>query len=343
MRFTANLPLVNIPWTACKCTSDPWLQREAEPHKGTEPDRVNWLQAFPLCLPQPCLCGASVLTLSSYCSYWERFHWLRVHETSPCWSHTAWKRERQSRMWSVNTWAHTDTSTTSLIYGRVWTGPPAFYWRRWYLVVHDCSQAHDANMHVVLLAHESGVLDGSAAGNWAVAGRGRTRSRNQTLFFFFLHDIKCLTVASFMYCEWSGVPSFQEWERERENYRQVRLTRKKKKVWGCRCIVGEARFPCRCGRNTCCYVRVLHIHFSSAVYNLPTRHFKVHHVWNIQTHPNRLLPNLRSYKTTERFITKSIMRETVYYQRNTYIVNIHIAVIHLYYFIIFCLILYNEN
>lgn len=162
-------------------------------------------------------------------------------------------------------------------------------------------------------------------------------------FFFFLHDIKCLTVASFMYCEWSGVPSFQEWERERENYRQVRLTRKKKKVWGCRCIVGEARFPCRCGRNTCCYVRVLHIHFSSAVYNLPTRHFKVHHVWNIQTHPNRLLPNLRSYKTTERFITKSIMRETVYYQRNTYIVNIHIAVIHLYYFIIFCLILYNEN
>lgn len=47
----------------------------------------------------------------------------------------------------------------------VCTGPPVFYWRHWYLVVHDCSQAHDANMHVVFLAHESGVLDGSAAGN----------------------------------------------------------------------------------------------------------------------------------------------------------------------------------
>lgn len=40
-----------------------------------------------------------------------------------------------------------------------------YYWCHWYLVVHDCSQAHDANMHVVFLAHESGVLDGPAAGN----------------------------------------------------------------------------------------------------------------------------------------------------------------------------------
>lgn len=36
---------------------------------------------------------------------------------------------------------------------------------RWYLVVHDGSQTHDANVHVVFLAHESGVLDGPAAGH----------------------------------------------------------------------------------------------------------------------------------------------------------------------------------
>lgn len=43
--------------------------------------------------------------------------------------------------------------------------PPIFDCHRQYLVVHDCSQAHDANMHVVFLAHEAGVLDGSAAGD----------------------------------------------------------------------------------------------------------------------------------------------------------------------------------
>lgn len=33
----------------------------------------------------------------------------------------------------------------------------------WYLIVHDCSQAHDANVHIILLAHKPGVLDGFAA------------------------------------------------------------------------------------------------------------------------------------------------------------------------------------
>lgn len=38
-----------------------------------------------------------------------------------------------------------------------------------YLIVHDGSQAHDAHVHVVFLADETGVLDGFAVGNWAVA------------------------------------------------------------------------------------------------------------------------------------------------------------------------------
>lgn len=31
-----------------------------------------------------------------------------------------------------------------------------------YLVVHDCSQTHDAHMHIIFLAHETGVFDGFA-------------------------------------------------------------------------------------------------------------------------------------------------------------------------------------
>lgn len=31
-----------------------------------------------------------------------------------------------------------------------------------YLVVHDRSQAHDAHMHIIFLAHEAGVFDGFA-------------------------------------------------------------------------------------------------------------------------------------------------------------------------------------
>ncbi len=38
-----------------------------------------------------------------------------------------------------------------------------------YLIVHDCPQAHDAHMHIILLAHETGVLDGFAAGDRAIA------------------------------------------------------------------------------------------------------------------------------------------------------------------------------
>lgn len=38
-----------------------------------------------------------------------------------------------------------------------------------YLVVHDRSQAHDAHVHVVLLAHQAGVLDGFAVRNRAIA------------------------------------------------------------------------------------------------------------------------------------------------------------------------------
>lgn len=34
-----------------------------------------------------------------------------------------------------------------------------------YLVIHNGSQAHDAHMHVILLADKSGVLDGFAAGD----------------------------------------------------------------------------------------------------------------------------------------------------------------------------------
>ena len=47
-----------------------------------------------------------------------------------------------------------------------------------YLVVHDCSQAHDAHMHIILLAHEAGVLDGFAVRDWAIPA---TDDRNQYL------------------------------------------------------------------------------------------------------------------------------------------------------------------
>lgn len=56
-RFTTNLPLVNIPWTACIYASDPRLQREAEPHREWEAYHMNWLQGFPYCLTQPCFYG----------------------------------------------------------------------------------------------------------------------------------------------------------------------------------------------------------------------------------------------------------------------------------------------
>lgn len=39
--------------------------------------------------------GASFLTVSSYCSSWEQFHWLHVRETWPYWSHTAWRKQRE--------------------------------------------------------------------------------------------------------------------------------------------------------------------------------------------------------------------------------------------------------
>lgn len=42
---------------------------------------------------------------------------------------------------------------------------PALY----YLVVHDCSQAHDADMHIILLAHKARVFDGFGVGDGAVA------------------------------------------------------------------------------------------------------------------------------------------------------------------------------
>lgn len=48
-------------------------------------------------------------------------------------------------------------------------------------------------------------------------------------------------------------------------------------------------------------------------------------------------------KPTLWFIIIAIMQKTVYYQRDTYIVNIHIAAIQFYYFIIFSLLLCDEN
>lgn len=54
---TTNLPLVNIPLTACIYASDPQLQREAEPHRETEAYHMKWLQGFSHCLTQPCVYG----------------------------------------------------------------------------------------------------------------------------------------------------------------------------------------------------------------------------------------------------------------------------------------------
>lgn len=60
-----------------------------------------------------------------------------------------------------------------------------------YLIVHDCSQAHDANMHIIFLADKAGVLDGFAVGNWAIAvidERGRYPVMWNLMFYwsFFL-------------------------------------------------------------------------------------------------------------------------------------------------------------
>lgn len=79
-------------------------------------------------------------------------------------------------MWSVNTLAHTNKDTHLTDLCESVSRPPVFYCHHQYLVVHDCSQAHDANMHVIFLAHEAGVLDGSAAGDRAVAATGRNQT-----------------------------------------------------------------------------------------------------------------------------------------------------------------------
>lgn len=141
---------------------------------------MNWLQGFPYCLTQPCIhgdVGASVLTVSSYCSSWEQFRWLRVRETWPYWSHTAWRRytgrERRER-----TGCGEKNLRIRICCAQETHDPHIYHIISvsdcvcCYLVIHDCSQAHDAHMHVVFLAHEAGVLDGFAVGNCAIAANG---------------------------------------------------------------------------------------------------------------------------------------------------------------------------
>lgn len=107
--LTANLPLVNIPWTACMCNSDPRLQREAEPRKGIKPNRMAGYR--------PCLSGQPGLHFSPWV--------LVVHTESNfidrvCVRHhhveaILQEKERENRMWSVNTRTRTYTHTISMI------------------------------------------------------------------------------------------------------------------------------------------------------------------------------------------------------------------------------------
>lgn len=132
---------------------------------------MNWLQGFPYCLTQSCAYGdgASILTVSSYCSGWEQFHWLHVHETSPYWSHTAWRK----RGWEREKTGCGQKNLNKSIYVRLSVSLSCSLHVEcrchWYLIVHDCSQAHDAHVHIIFLAHEAGVLDGFAVWNWAIA------------------------------------------------------------------------------------------------------------------------------------------------------------------------------
>lgn len=178
--FTTKLPLVNIPSAVYMCASDLWLQRKAEPHKEIEPYRVNWLQGFSIVCPSPASLRAE--GLSPHLEFL-LFRLRAISLTACAWDITMLKpycvKKRQNGMWSVNAWVHTNAHTHLTDLSQSAYELPVFFWRHRYLVVHDRSQAHDANMHVVFLAHETGVLDGSAAGNWAVAATGR----NQTFFF----------------------------------------------------------------------------------------------------------------------------------------------------------------
>lgn len=87
------------------------------------------------------------------------------------------ERESENRMWSekakyieIVTAQETQTLTFLCYIVRVslYNTVP-FKWAVsvtvWYLIVHDCSQAHDAHMHIIFLADEAGVLDGFAVRN----------------------------------------------------------------------------------------------------------------------------------------------------------------------------------
>lgn len=153
-------------------TSDPRLQREAEAHG--EAYRMNWLQGFPFCLARPCFYGGGVL--SSYRGFL-LFKLRAISLTACAWDMTILKpycmeRDRETeRMWSENLHKGSALDCTgniscSKFMRHIWLWVVG---GSWYLVVHDCSQAHDAHMHIILLTHEAGVLDGFAIRDWAVA------------------------------------------------------------------------------------------------------------------------------------------------------------------------------
>lgn len=79
-------------------------------------------------------------------------------------------------------------------------------------------------MHVVLLAHEAGVLDGPAAGNRAVATTGGTRGHPEIRLSFYYAGFD---VEPGLLSLISVQPAFK-CEREK-NYREGRLAKRKKK------------------------------------------------------------------------------------------------------------------
>lgn len=253
--FTTKLPLVNIPSTACMCACDLWLQREAEPHKEIEPYRVNWLQGIPHCLPQPCLpegrgpqSSPWVLIVQAESDFIDRVC-MRHHHVEAILREKEAERDVVSKRLSAHKCSH------------------ASHWS-----VLECIRASS-----ILLALPVPGSSWSLSGTWCKHARRLFGSRDGSSWWFccwklsrscnrqkldFFFNLKFgVTVASFMYFKRASAHRiiFQVWQRQNGNYRDGRLTRKN--VWGCRCIVGEAQFPCwcYCGWSTCCYV--LHIHF----------------------------------------------------------------------------------
>lgn len=153
-----------------------------------------------------------------------------------------------------------------------------------YLIVHDCSQAHDAHMHIIFLAHEPRVLDGFAVWNGSIAATDGIKLQVEIVQWFIWVQL-CIYIqyipADCLPFSWLGMRvAHRKWEVEvPENRDKKHFFEVADALWERFSFLSAARWP-KCEITHSCYANVLQSHHMYSTYTFTSRFF-VNFFWSI--------------------------------------------------------------